>query len=140
MEATETIATVHPPLPLLIQARRALAEAQTQERHVRREAATPGSGVTFAQVTAVQQQSRKVQGGVDQVERSAAALPTALAEARRMRLMEESAYASLGETNRKAAARQAHRVRQAREMVERLEADGMTIAGADAVREGGDDA
>jgi hypothetical protein len=45
-----------------------------------------------------------MQGWVEQVERSAAALPTALEEAR-----------------------------QARAMVERLEADWMTIAGADAV-------
>jgi hypothetical protein len=88
MEALATTVTIVPP-PLLVQARRALAEAQTQERHLRRETATPGSGVTGAQVAAAQHQSRTMQGWVEHVARSAAALPTALEEARQARAMVE---------------------------------------------------
>jgi hypothetical protein len=70
-----------------------------------------------------------MQGWVDQVERSAAALPTAEEEADRDLLREESAYANLVETNRKAEARQGRLVEQAREQVQRVKADRVAIVG-----------
>jgi hypothetical protein len=121
--------TIDPTKPLLTQARERLAAALTAERAARRDVELAGSGVTWDHVAQAQQETRRAQEWLDQVERSCAALPTAEEEARRTLLIEESQLLSLRDTNRRAEAQQARRVEQARAQVARLEADRRTLQG-----------
>ena len=119
--------------PLLTQAQQALAEAQTQERRLRRDVALPGAGVAWDQVNAAAHDTRVAQGWLDQVERSCAALPAALADARRTLYQAESACTQVEAQARQTIARARRQVEQAREEVARLEADWRTLAGSEAV-------
>jgi hypothetical protein len=125
--------TAHPTQPLLRQARDRLATARKAEAAARMAWDGDRQHPALQQaLTAAQQETRQAQGWLDQVERSRAVLPTALAEARRTLLTEETTYTGLVETHRKAEAQQLRRVQQAREAVARLEADRRTIVGPEA--------
>jgi hypothetical protein len=119
-------ATVVETMPLLAQAQQRLAAAHEAERRLRRDVELPQSSVTWEAIAQAQQETRRAQQWLDTLQRSVAALPTALAEAQQTVLMEERQLASLKETHRKA---EAQRVKQAREQVARLEADRRAIEG-----------
>jgi hypothetical protein len=118
------------PPPLLVQARLRLEEARQAERAAfkawdlnRSDAALNG------QVRGTQLETRRAQQWVDQVERSAAALPVALAEARKTLLMEESAYATMRVAHLRTETQQAQRVRQAEAQVAQVLADWRQVVG-----------
>jgi hypothetical protein len=116
--------------PLLQQARGRLAQAKAQEGQARLSWNGDRQRADLQQaLVASQREVREAQGWFDQLQRSVSALPGALEEARRALLTEETTYAGLMESHRKAAVQQIRRVQQARAQVERLEADWRAIAG-----------
>src|SRR5262249_38782044 len=124
-QACTLIATVPPaPVPLLTQAEQRLQAARQAEHAARKAWDNDRSDATLSyQLREAQAEHRKAQGWLDTVTMSAANLKAALPEAERTLLVEESQYASLLESHRKAEHRQAERVRHARQDLERLRAD-----------------
>jgi hypothetical protein len=119
-----------PGLPLLVQAQLRLDAAVRAEHTARRSWDDDRQNLAKQQAFGkAQREQRTARGWLDQVERSAAALPTAVAEASKTLLIEESEFASLVETNRRAEAQKARRVQQAREQVQRVTADCVAVVG-----------
>ena len=117
-------------LPLVAQAQARLTAARAAENAARQTwAADPGNEVVRRAYAAAQREHRQAQGWYDQVTRSVAALPTALAEADQAVPREESAYASLLEAHRRAEAQQARQVQQARAQRDTLKADRRMLLG-----------
>jgi hypothetical protein len=82
-----------------------LAAAREAERRQRRDVEMPGSGTPWGEVSAAQRESRLAQQWLDTLQRSAAALPTAIAEARRDLVRAESEMAAVEAQARQMLAR-----------------------------------
>ena len=120
--------------PLLQQARDRLADAKAHEAQTRMawDAHRQSLPLQHAFVQA-QQKTREAQGQLDQVERSVAAWPRAMADAQRDTLSATTRYNSLVAANRTAERQAWRQVEQAREAVQRLEADRVTMVGPGAM-------
>jgi len=127
---TATLETTPVPLPLTEQAARRLQTAKEARNAALRARDYSRSNVALDyQVRETESEVRKAQGWVDQLEHSRDQLRQAIPEAARTLLIEESQLAALVETHRKAEARQAALVRQARQDLDRLRTDLLTVAG-----------
>jgi hypothetical protein len=115
-----------------VQARERVEEARKAEHAARRAWDASRSNPTLDfELRAAQKEHRRAQDWLAQVERSAAAVPRALEEARKTLLMEESAYATMLAAHRRTETQQAQRVRQAEAQVEQIQADWCAILGGD---------
>ena len=125
--------TIDPTQPLLHQARDRLAAARQAEGRARLAWDGHRADPALQQaLTAARREHQLAQTWTDQLQRSRAALPIAMEEARRDLVRAESEYTQVLETARMTIARAQQRVRQAQAQVARIEQDGLAIMGPEA--------
>ena len=129
---TPVAACASPPT-LLQQAEQALREALAEERRIRRGLAEPGTPITWDDLSRVQHSSRQAQDQVNKLQRAQARLlaelPAARIEARRT----AGELAVLEEDTRRRLLRARREATLAREELERMVDDLVSIAGPGAV-------
>jgi hypothetical protein len=119
-------------MPLIVQAEQRLAAARATEHRLRREVERAGSGVTWDEVSAAQQESRRAQQHVDQLlharDSLRANLPQAVAPVRRA----EGAVAQAEQPARQLISRARHDLQLAEQARAQLKANLAQMAGPEA--------
>ena len=118
------------PVPtLLAQAAEALRQAQAAENQARRARETPGSEVTWDDVTRAAKARQHAQDQVEKLQRSTASLIAAIPSMRIDVRRTSGALAALEEQTQRSLIKVRREAQQAREALDRMEADLVNIAG-----------
>jgi hypothetical protein len=116
------------PLPLLDQAAQRLEEARARERQF-----WPQSAATHEEIARAQQEHRRAQGWLDQLERSRSLLVAAIPQAEHTLRLAQGELAAVEQTAKRDLGRAPRQVQLAREDLEQLVRNLTNIAGAAAV-------